>query len=92
MRDDLGDGVLPNDVQLTKLEYLPLFIPAGESVPFSVSCFSPYPHDLTKPPGTDALEYRRSGGMFTAMQLKNVVGFVLFDRAARYRIEFPKGW
>jgi hypothetical protein len=92
MRHNLGEYMLPSHVQLTELDYLPLFIPAGESVPFSISCFSPYPHDVTNPAGKDPLEYRRSGNMLVPMELKNLKGFVLFDRAARYRIEFPQGW
>jgi hypothetical protein len=41
MLDDLADKPA-NFVQMTRLENLPLFIPAGESVWFSVSCFNPF--------------------------------------------------
>jgi hypothetical protein len=47
-RADLSDGT-PNYVKLTELPDLPIFIPAGESVPFYVSEFCPYPKKPTDP-------------------------------------------
>jgi hypothetical protein len=76
----------------TTLEHLPVFIPAGESVQFSVSWFSPYPDDFTKPVGSAAIALRSGAGMIEAMPLEKVTGFILFDRVTRYRIDLPKGW
>jgi hypothetical protein len=80
IRDDLN--VPPNEVKPVVLEDLPLFIPAGESVPFHVWLW--YPYLVERADGTASATAKS-----TPM---NCAGFVLFDEEAKYRIDMPAGW
>jgi hypothetical protein len=67
----------------------PVFIPAHQRVLLAVHLPDyVYPERLP-PPGA---ERRAKLAAYVAKEMPNLDGFVLFDEANRYQINFPKGW
>jgi len=63
---------------------LPIFIPAGQRVAVKIAI--PYGRELA------AVHGKSDSRKLVREKLPKLAGFVLFDRAKRYRIELPMGW
>jgi hypothetical protein len=77
-----------------KIDY-PLFVPAKQRV--LVAIHLAYPFYGKEEPNTDASfedrrDYRIAVAGYVSKKMTNLDGFVLFDKANRYQINFPKGW
>jgi hypothetical protein len=70
------------------LDY-PVFVPAHQRVLFALH-LSGYP--CTEPLPPPGAERRADLSAYVAKEMPNLDGFVLFDEANRYQINFPKGW
>ena len=74
---------------------LPIFLPSHRRLTFDFSIREyKYPGSPLKKSATreERQEYREKVAEYVRDNLKNLEGFVLYDKATRYEIDFPKGW
>jgi hypothetical protein len=71
---------------------LPFFVPAREQVRFEIKSVLGFKGESKASAGTDQEPSDKEIGAFVNKKIGNLNGFVLFDEARRYKIDFPKGW
>jgi hypothetical protein len=69
---------------------LPFFLPARERARLEIK--SPPGFKGESKPGADQKATHEEIGAFVNKAMGNLNGFVLFDEARHYKIDFPKGW
>jgi hypothetical protein len=71
----------------------PIFVPAKSRVSCSLQLPYQYPGTLVPAKTHDEGERNRHEvAKYVVTELPNLDGFVLFDTATRYKIDFPSGW
>lgn len=71
----------------------PIFVPAKSRVRCSLKIPYPYPVKEKNNPTTDeSKQYSTEVAKYVVEEMGNLDGFVLFDSANRYQINFPSGW
>lgn len=85
------EKALDSSGKIVTLDY-PIFIPPKGRVRLKVKIPYNYP-DHDKSSTSDELhEHNRKVAAFLAKEATNLDGFVLFDTANKYEIDFPSGW
>jgi hypothetical protein len=71
----------------------PLFLPAKQRLRFGIHLGYPYEKKgKDNPSREEQVQYRKEVASYVKNELSNVDGFVLFDEAKRYQVDFPPGW
>jgi hypothetical protein len=71
----------------------PIFVPARTRVRVSLRVPYPYPiKEKNNPSEDERKQYTTAVAQYVTDEMRNLGGFVLFDTANRYEIDFPGGW
>jgi hypothetical protein len=71
----------------------PIFVPARTRVRVSLRVPYPYPiMEKINPSEDERKQYTTDVAQYVTDEMRNLGGFVLFDTANRYEIDFPGGW
>jgi hypothetical protein len=71
---------------------IPFFLPAREQVLFELESVAGFKSEIKTSRGTDQKPTKEELTTFVNEKMQNLNGFVLFDEAHRYKIDFPRGW
>jgi len=71
---------------------IPFFLPVREPVLFEIESVPGFKGEIKTGRGTDQEPTKDELTTFVNKEMRNLNGFVLFDEARRYKIDFPRGW
>lgn len=71
---------------------LPFFLPAREQARFEIESVLGFKGESKATTGTGEEPTHKELTAFVNKEMGNLNGFVLFDEARHYKIDFPKGW